>query len=217
MDSTICSKVVTMYCSNCGSKAQGNFCSNCGVKLQSAAPVESDSPIFDDEDWSCEVNYKKLVQHPEVREMLTMAGNRAKTRMTGEQLLEKFENIVPGVSIAAAAAQPLYAYLGAKSGKAVSRQFNLPAGQVLVTILCALAEGGNKLRNVQQIQDGCRLEASIPSDIWSFEGILHVQVQRAGVRTIVEAATQIPGQFFDWGKSQRLLDHLIGDIGKKAA
>lgn len=207
-----------MFCSNCGSNAQGNFCSNCGVKLQNnLKAADSDAPIFDDEDWSSEVNYRKLIQHAEVRDMLSMAGNRAKTRMTGEQFLEKFDSFVPGASIAAAVAQPLYAYLGVKSGKAVSRRFDMPAGQVLVSILCALAEGGNKLRNVQQTPDACRLEAAIPSDVWSFEGILHVQVQRAGTGTIVEAATQIPGQFSDWGKSQRLLDHLIGDIGKKAA
>jgi hypothetical protein len=176
-----------------------------------------DDAILGDQDWSHEINYRKLIRHHDVRDLLVLAGNRAKTKMTGEQFLEKFETIVPGASIAAAAMQPLYAYLGVKSGKALSRRFELPAGQVLVTILCALAEGGNKLRNVQQGPDGCRLEASIPSDVWSFEGILHVQVQRAGSGTNVEAATQIPGQWYDWGKSQRLLDHLIGDIGKKAA
>jgi len=212
-----------MFCSSCGTKAEGNFCWQCGAKLPTEAVKASltpqiNSPVFDDdEDWSNEVNYKKLVRHPDVRDLLTMVGNRAKNSMTGEQFLDKFDSVVPGASIMAAAMQPLYSHLGVKSGKAVSRRFDLPVGKVLVSLLCALAEGGNKIRNVQQAADGCRIEASIPSDIWSFEGLLHLQVQRAGNGTIVEAATQIPGQFFDWGKSQRLLDHLIGDIGKQAA
>ena len=211
-----------MFCSNCGANAEGNFCWQCGSKLQGGAgrtaePVETDSPIFDEADWSYEVNYRKLVRHPEVRELLALAGNRAKSKMTGEQFLEKFDGLVPGASIVAATMQPLYSHLGVKSGKAVSRRFEIPVGRVLVTLLCALAEGGNKLRNIEQADDGCRIEASIPSDIWSFEGVLHLQVQRSGAATIVEAATQIPGQFFDWGKSQRLLDHLIADIGRAAA
>jgi hypothetical protein len=216
----------TMFCSNCGTNASGNFCWKCGQKLQ-PPPVSEDGPIEIRDfqppasndgncDWSFEVNYKKLISHPDVRDQLVMAGNRAKTRMTGEEFLGKFDSVVPGASVVAIAVQPLYEKLGIASSKSATRRFDMPIGKVLVSILCTLAEGGNKLRNVQQVDDGCLFEASIPSDVWSFEGVLLIQVHRQGRGTHVEAATKIPGQFFDWGKSQRLLDQLINGIPKAA-
>lgn len=214
-----------MFCSNCGVQASGNFCSQCGHKLhqpeqaQPANPNAPNEPIFDadtlldsDGNWSHEFRYKVLVNHPDVRDLLVMAGNRAKAGITGEEFLKKFESVVPGVSIAAAVVQPLYSQWGIKTGKSVAQRFDRPVGKVLVAVLCALAEGSSKIRNVHQLDHGCRIEASIPSDFWSFEGVLYVHVERQGHATLVEAATKIPGQWFDFGKSQRFLDQLLGNI-----
>ena len=230
-----------MYCSNCGTAAEGNFCSQCGHKLHRPEPHpvgqqlpapqhDPHAPIFDadelvadagqpaaaNEDWENEINYKTLVRHPDVRELLEMAGNRAKSPVSGEEFLKKFESVVPGVSIAAKIAQPLYSQLGVKTGKTAAQQFDRPAGKITVAILCALAEGSSKIRDVQQLTNGCQIEASIPSDIWSFEGILTIQVMRQGHGTRVEAATNIPGQLFDFGKSQRFLTRFLGNVRKAA-
>lgn len=216
-----------MYCSNCGEKGTGNFCAACGHKLhkpEHQQPVKSNEPlelIFDADDvvaapgWEHEVNYKALIRNPDVRDMLEMAGNRAHAAMTGEEFLKKFEKVVPGASVAAAFVTPLSQW-GVNTGKAVSQSFPQPAGRVIVSILCALAEGSSKIRNVHQAANGCRIEASIPSDIWSFEGVLFIHVERQGAGTFVEAATKIPGQFFDLGKSQRVLDHLLGCVRNAA-
>jgi hypothetical protein len=40
---------------------------------------------------------------------------------------------------------------------------------------------------------------------------------RQGRATRVEAQTDIPGQMFDWGKSVRCLEALLGDLGTAAA
>jgi hypothetical protein len=224
-----------MYCSNCGLTASGNFCAHCGHKLQpderqkpvrrDDAPPEPDDglPIFDadallaDEDqWAHEVNYKALIRHPDVRDLLVMAGNRAHASVTGEEFLKKFDSVVPGLSIATSIVQPLYSKWGVKTGKSVSQRFERPVGRTIVSILCALAEGSSKIRNVHQLQNGCRIEASIPSDIWSFEGVLYIHVERQGTGALVEAATKIPGQWFDFGKSQRVLDQLMGSIRNAA-
>ena len=219
-----------MFCSHGGSKATGQFCWKCGQKLheadveqsiqneESTAIQEFDVPEFDDnsDDWAYEVNYRRIIRHPAVRDLLVMAGNRAKKRISAEQILGVLDNVAPGASLAAIAVQPIYFQLGIKTSKSTSQRFRIPVGTTLVSILCAFAEGGNKLRDVKQADDGCLLEASIPSDIWSFEGVLYVQIQRDGDGTNVEAATRIPGQFFDWGKSQRLLDQLIGNVRRAA-
>jgi len=54
-----------MFCSNCGSRADGKFCSACGHALQAvvAEPAEI-IPI----DWSNEINYERLISVPEVRD-----------------------------------------------------------------------------------------------------------------------------------------------------
>ncbi len=226
-----------MFCSHCGSKATGTFCWKCGQKLhvadtersipdaeqstpaeESIATQDFDVIEFDGRgnDWTYEVDYRKIIRHPTVRDLLVMAGNRAKQRVSAEQILEVLDNVAPGASLAAIAVQPLFFQLGIKTSKSTSLRFRVPVGTTLVSILCAFAEGGNKLRDVKQADDGCLLEASIPSDIWSFEGVLYVQIQRDGDGTNVEAATRIPGQFFDWGKSQRLLDRLIGNVRRAA-
>lgn len=217
-----------MFCSNCGVKASGNFCASCGHKLQqpeSRPPVPTDEvlePIFDADsllmaegEWAHEVRYKVLIRHPDVRDLLVMAGNRAKAGMTGEEFLKKFESVVPGLSITAAVAQPLSQW-GVNTGKSVAQRFEMPVGRVIVGVLCGLTEGSSKIRNVHQLDNGCRIEASIPSDIWSFEGVLFVHVERQGPATLLEASTKIPGQFFDCGKSQRFLDHLLGNIRNAA-
>jgi hypothetical protein len=40
-----------------------------------------------------------------------------------------------------------------------------------------------------------------------------VSVRRAApAGTLVEAATNVPGQLYDWGKSQRCLDELFAEV-----
>jgi hypothetical protein len=224
-----------MFCSFCGKPADGNYCEHCGHKLRDSelkelikpdvkplevvdgTPVYDADALLDEEDqWAHEVNYKTLVRHPDVRDLLVMANNRAHAGMTGEEFLKKFDSAIPGLSIATSIVQPLYSSWGVKTGKTVSQRFDRPVGKTIVSILCALAEGSSKIRNVQQLPSGCRIEASIPSDIWSFEGILYIHVERQGTGTLVEAATKIPGQWFDFGKSQRVLNQLLTNIRNAA-
>lgn len=224
-----------MFCSNCGAQAQGNFCSRCGHQLhQSAAtaPVWHHQPTAisfraadqtaghsrqpDENAWWHDVNYRKLISRPDVRDRIMMAGNRSPVRITGEQLLHVLDEIAPGASLVAIAVQPIYLQLGIRTGKSIAERVNLPVGKTIVEVLCSLAENGNELRDVKQAEDGLLLEATIPFDILSFEGVIYVQIHRDGPGSIVEAATQIPGQFFDWGKSQRLLKDVLGDLHRAA-
>ena len=82
-------------------------------------------------------------------------------------------------------------------------------------MLCALAAGGHELRRVENANDDCVIEALVPSDIWSFAGILTVTLAAADGASVVTAATRIAGQMFDWGKSRRILKALFDEIERE--
>ncbi len=206
-----------MYCSNCGSRVGGDFCSACGQALLAtvAKPAES-API----DWPNEIHYERLLSVPEVRDRIAAAAGLYRKQISGEQFLEAFDKLVPmGVSMEkiVTMAQPIYSRLGINTTKSQSMQLNMPPGQVLVGVLCAMAKHGNELKQVDQGEDRCLLHSTIPSSLYSFSGDLCVSVQRKGAATHIEANTRIPGQKFDWGKSQRLLDNLFVSIPSFAA
>lgn len=212
-----------MFCSNCGAKARGNFCSQCGASLQSdseecGAPLQSESEevlVAQLADWSHEICYAQLLKYPEIRDRIAAAAKRYSPQMTGEELLATFDALVPtGISLQTLTKilQPLYGRLGIKTGQSSREQFAAPPGRVLVAALCSLAARGIELLEVRQAESACVLEATIPSNVWSFAGQLLVTVHGGGRETCVEAAVKITGQLYDWGKSKRALNHLFADI-----
>jgi hypothetical protein len=92
------------------------------------------------------------------------------------------------------------------------RDPSIAPGTVIVRAICSFARNGQILQRVQQFEDGCLLEATIPSDMWSLEGALYVSVRKAGAGTCVEGTSKIQGQLFDWGKSRRCLETLFADL-----
>ncbi len=214
-----------MFCSECGKPAQGKFCSNCGYALttgESDAGGATDlvAPADIVPDWDHEVRYEAILQYPGVRTTIERHARQAPKRLSGEQFLAIADKVVPlGVPIekVAAVAQPLFTRLGIKTGKHRTGQVAAPVGKVLLRVLCSLARHGQSLRGVTQAEDGCLLEAALPSDMFALEGDLLVSVRRAGPFAEVDATTQIGGQLFDWGKSNRSLDRLFDDLSRDAA
>lgn len=222
-----------MFCSECGQQARGKFCSHCGAKL--ARGAESVAVLFDEsnhsdpaelepldsdpaaraplpEGWELEARYATLVRLPAIRSLLKRHASSARKGISGEQFLALFDKISPlGVPMETIASicQPLYARLGIATGKQRTETLALPIGRVIVGVLCSLARQGQPLTAVQQADDGCSLEAVLPSDLFSLAGELVVTVHRRASSTIVTASTKIKGQYFDWGKSNRCLDRLF--------
>jgi hypothetical protein len=149
---------------------------------------------------------------PEVRERIARGAAAAPKGATGEQYLELFDKAFsPKVPLKAVVevVAPLYARWGIGTGKSRSVILPLPPGRVLVAALCWLAGSGRALRQIRQADDGCVLEARLPSDLFSLEGELVISIRRVAEGTQVEAATRIPGQLVDWGKSTRSLTGLF--------
>jgi hypothetical protein len=201
-----------MFCSHCGAEASGNFCSSCGSRLTS-----SDGASLVPGAWQEECRYQVLLHFPEVRDLIAKHAAKSQKGMTGEQILGLFDKAfkpIDGVSLTTVAsiAIPIYSHLGVETGKQRTAFTSYPIGKTVVAIVCSLARYGRTLKQVHQGEDGCVLEAVLPSDIWSFEGQLVISVQRTEEWTQVEAATKIPGQLYDWGKSNQCLDQLFDDL-----
>lgn len=198
-----------MFCSDCGRELTGKFCSNCG-KAAEAAPAP---PV----DWSRETVYDKLVAQQEVRELLRRHAALATKATSGEQWLELFDKVaslpVPLTKLVPVAAS-LTARWGAKTGKQRTETLASPVGRGIVAALCSLARHGQALKQVHQLDDGCLIEAMLPSDLWAFAGTLSVSVRRLGTGCRVDVGTAIPGQMFDWGKSKRCIDALLADLAR---
>lgn len=202
-----------MYCSNCGANASGNFCSECGSRLGKQVEEAVDAIVLID--WRHEIRYDVVLQAAEVRDLISQHAAQASKQISGEQFLELCDKLFStpvSLSTVASLVQPLFARLGIQTGKARAICFAAPCGVTLVAVLCSLARHRQSLKKVHQGQDGCVLEAVLRSDLRSLAGELFVSVQRSGAESQVQAATKIPGQYFDWGKSSQCLSQLFEDL-----
>jgi hypothetical protein len=227
-----------MYCSECGTKGTGKFCTGCGNRLAASDgpggsavggaeqrnAADFDPTVVLSIDWSDLIDYEQLIAIPAVRDRIARAAAQSKKRLTGEEILDlygkamdKLTGVPLPMSALAGFAQSAYAKMGVKTGKSRSAAFAVPPGEMLVRLLCSLAKEGRAVRDVQQLSDGCIVKAALPSDLFALEGDLIVAVVRQGRATRVEAHTDIPGQMFDWGKSTRCLEGLLGELGVSAA
>lgn len=169
-------------------------------------------------DWSNEHRYEVLIQIPEVRRRIADHASRARSTMTAEEFLQIGDKLLSpltgGVPVGKLAAfvQPIYARLGIRTGRQREELFPHPIGEVLAAALCALAGAGQKIRDVQQADEGCELEAILPSDLFSFAGDVTVRLTKRESGTRLVAATNVPGQLYDWGKSDRCLGGLLQEI-----
>lgn len=212
-----------MYCSDCGQPARGKFCSHCGHRLDIAAPPPPPERPHDPDEiaveiiegWEDEVRYEELVRVPEIKAQIERHQAQAKKGISGEQVLAVYGKVISSpvpLDKLATIIQPLYGRLGIKTGKERKIRIDAPVGRVMVRALCSLARHSQAVRKVSQATDGCCFEAVLPSDVCALEGNLLVTVRRDGRRTEVTAATNIPGQWFDWGKSTRCLERLVTDL-----
>ena len=204
-----------MHCSECGVEASGKFCWSCGAALRQpgAVPPAAVPPAaaWDGED----PDYAAVVAIPAVRDLLGAEAAAADHPMSGEEFLAKCEKVLPQPVPLVPLAEvivPIYAQLGIKTGRTEKRVVPLPAGVALAGVLLSLARHGNDINRVEQAEDGCVVHAKLKSTMWHHKGHLVVTVTREGSGAVIEAATKIPGQLFDWGQSKIRLQTLFEDV-----
>ncbi|PQO28366.1 hypothetical protein [Blastopirellula marina] len=207
-----------MFCSHCGVKASGNFCFQCGKRLHGDAEVvtaEEDSPVPAAIAWELDPSYENVVAVKEVRAVIASHAKQACPGLSAEQFFDMADKIVPvGVSYSglAAIAQPLWASWGVRTGKERTELLPLPIGVAIARTMCTLARNKQNVEGVEQHSDGCTIAAELPSSVWAMKGELKVRLVQHEHGTQVTAATNIPGQAFDWGKSIRCLGVLFTEL-----
>ncbi len=204
-----------MFCSHCGVKASGNFCYQCGSRLQQAGSEAATELVPAYDSWEDDADYERVARHPEVRTVIASHAAQARPGLSAEALMEIADKVVPiGISYSAVAsiAQPMWASLGVRTGKQRSAVLAMPIGRAMASVLCSLAKNQQTVQRVEQELDECTIQAELPSSVWAMKGILTVKLVRQDSGCVVTVATDIPGQAFDWGMSQRCVDSLLAEI-----
>lgn len=209
-----------MFCSECGVEAAGKFCWSCGrplKQLPAAANGEHQRPERS-VDWTNLLDCQALLAIPEIRDRISQHAARATKRMSGEDFLEGCDKVLGSLTggvpltLIAKIAQPLNKKLGLKTGKERCERWADRPGTMIVALLCSLAENGHSLVEATHSNGVATIRATIASDIWSFAGELAANIHVEGGTTVVEAGLTIPGQLYDWGKANRILDRLFADL-----
>lgn len=191
-----------MNCLNCGVQAPDKLCSSCGINYWST----SSDKAHINQDWSNSINYNFLIRNQEVKDMLVRRYPELAST-TGDDLFTQI--LVKPITSFASSVLGVYAPIGIQTGKSRSEQMTKPCGKVLLAVLIHLARSHLTISSIQQGSDTCLLKCTIPFDMWSFQGELLVNVTKGDLMTQLDAETKIPGQKYDWGKSNRILNNLF--------
>ena len=112
-------------------------------------------------------------------------------------------------SLIAWESSPLKSIDRIKTGKAQVDILQFSVKRTLIALLCVLVGTGSRVYNMQEIENGFILRATVPADIWSFEGDAHISILSQGNGTKMKAIAEIKGQLYDWGKTKRWLNKLF--------
>jgi hypothetical protein len=84
------------------------------------------------------------------------------------------------------------------------------AGRVLLATLCSLAFKSLEVTDVQHEKDSCLLSTKIPIGIITNPGKVAIKIETNSGWVRATMSVTISGQWYDWGKSKRLLEDLLG-------
>lgn len=217
-----------MFCVHCGAEGAARFCPACG-RRQSLADSETTTtarpqlhqPEADETIVeallveSDSIRYEEILADAQARERIATAGRGAIQGVTSEDLLAVFDAVSPiGISLGklTTAIMPIYDKLGIKTSRHSQAIFDAPPRSVMLAVLCTLAAKGMVVKEVHQDVDKCSLITDIPPGLITNRGQMVVLIAVTEQYVQVSFATTISGQWYDWGKSERMMDDLFASI-----
>ncbi len=165
-----------------------------------------------DQAWTRDLDYQAVLATQFARDRLAAAAWGITPGLTADDLLGIFDAVSPvGVSLQKlnGALLPIYDKIGIKTLRWARGSFTAAPGRVLLSLLCALAKNSLEVTDVHQASMQCGLTVKIPSSLYTNQGELLVLLRQEADEVLVEIRTRIFGQYFDWGKSKRLIDELF--------
>lgn len=214
-----------MFCTQCGKQSGGadKFCSGCGHPLAgiavepSSALAPPSTPI--EVDWKASDDFREVFGHPHVQARIRRVADSSKTGMSAEEFLKIAQPLMSlagagsvKLSVLSGLVVPLYAKLGMKSQTEVQSGFKSSFGETLAASLCALAARGQAIQDIKSAENGCLIEAKLPSSMWNWEGSLFLSLEHHPEGILAKGNVSIPGQAFDWGRGKATLNTLFEDI-----
>lgn len=222
-----------MFCTNCGTQATNDhsFCANCGSKLERSeansekfvsnkneqSEIDSQGGV---KDWRMLTSAGEIFTHSEVVERIKRISGLSATGMPESKILEQIRIFdSKGASKIAMGALtevvlPFYSNLGINKESEVTTDFAISYQEVLVAVLCSLASRSQPLRDLRDASDGFVVDAQLPASIWSWKGDFFITLEKIKGGTRVCATINVPGQMFDWGKSNRTITDLFADVNR---
>jgi len=179
------------------------------------------------EQWRYEHRVDALLNNPAVRFRIEQAAQSSSRPISGEQFAKNIFTAIgaiPGLHLVA-----LASYAGGLAGREMSKAFGMrveraesmryaqPIGQVTAALLCALARNGYPIKRVVQAEDGCFLEAVLPSNWQTWRGSIACTVRAGSGATEVQIGTEVRGQRVDWGRGKKVISTLLTEVGRDSA
>ena len=206
-----------MYCSDCGVKATGKFCHNCGSLLH-VADAALDVQREEIAPSKCKLGrrspIRNIVTVDAVRKVISRHAENAPKIVSGEAILAVYDKVVSSpipLEKLAAIVQPLYDSWGIRTGKnALNCSMPRSAAPSLGHSVHwrGWAETDERRTARSRMYPECRVAVFS----CALKGTVSISLQSRELWTHVIATTTIPGQLYDWGKSNRCLEHLFNDI-----
>ncbi len=231
-----------MFCVHCGVDGAEAFCPACGKRQKPEKSVRMDvdleatsgnaedanganhnsgddyrvTEVSPRGDWTMSLHYEHVLAVPEARQRIAAASTGTAAGVTAEDLLKIFDAVSPiGISMEklSGALIPIADKMGIKMQQAASAIFPAPPGRVLLATLCVLATRGMELLDAKQLPEACALVAKIPSGLYTNPGQLNVVLRIANTGVLMQLEARIAGQYYDWGKSKRMINQIFMDVG----
>lgn len=216
-----------MFCTQCGQKTgeTDRFCSACGHALNSASQISNpiqqpETPLVSpDIDWRNSSDFREIFNHPEVRGRIQRVTGATPGGMSADEFLKVAQPLMAlagagtvKLSVIKDIALPIYTKLGIKTENQQQKGFKSTFGETLAAALCSLAARGQSMLDIKQAENGCLIEAKLPSSLWNWEGSILLTLETHPEGILVKGNVSVPGQAFDWGRGKTTLTALFEDM-----
>jgi hypothetical protein len=202
-----------IYCPDCKEKIDGKYCSECGTKGVEKSNV--DGLIVTN--WREEKDLSRIIKNQDVQVFIKQFLDKTKNTLSAEEFFERVDLLfspLTGFSLKklAEVTVPIYKKMGVKTSKFKIEHFDDSPQEVLIKILCSLAQHKFPIKEAKEASNGLILVAEIPSSMKTFGGEIIITLEELKGKTSVSANPIIRGQLYDWGKSKSIVKALFSDI-----
>jgi hypothetical protein len=211
----------TMFCIHCGAGEAAAFCRQCGksqalgnnaVAKKQANLQELPTESVSSNDWLNCLDYEQLLRYDEPRRRIAEASAKSKPGVTEDDFLALLQAVSPtklSLSKLTYAIVPIIDKLGVRTTNQLQAVWYAEPGRVLLATLCSLAIKSLEVVDVQQEPHACALSASIPLGIITNTGKVLIKLETNSGWVRASMSVTIAGQWYDWGKSKRLMEELL--------